>query len=94
MYKRQVVGIVRSVEEYGTFVEIAPNLAGLAETCPDLHPGQAVSVYICLLYTSGQQAAAQDLQRLILILELAALILALHHHSGRDCLLYTSHGLQ
>ena len=41
-----VVGIVRSVEEFGTFVEIAPNLAGLAETCPDLHPGQAVSVYI------------------------------------------------
>ncbi|MGL0910084.1 hypothetical protein ACSTB0_13670, partial [Faecalibacterium wellingii] len=25
-----VVGIVRSVEEYGTFIEIAPNLAGLA----------------------------------------------------------------
>ena len=41
-----VVGIVRSVEEYGTFIEIAPNLAGLAESCPDLHPGQAVSVYI------------------------------------------------
>ena len=39
-----VVGIVRSVEEYGTFIEIAPNLAGLAESCPDLHPGQAVSV--------------------------------------------------
>ena len=41
-----VVGIVRSVEEYGTFIEIAPNLAGLAESCSDLHPGQAVSVYI------------------------------------------------
>ena len=41
-----VVGIVRSVEDYGTFIEIAPNLAGLAESCPDLHPGQAVSVYI------------------------------------------------
>ena len=41
-----VVGIVRSIEEYGTFVEIAPNLAGLAESCPDLCPGQAVSVYI------------------------------------------------
>ena len=39
MYKRQV-------EEYGTFIEIAPNLAGLAESCPDLRPGQAVSVYI------------------------------------------------
>ncbi len=41
-----VVGIVRSVEDYGTFVEIAPNLAGLAESCPDLRPGQPVSVYI------------------------------------------------
>jgi small subunit ribosomal protein S1 len=41
-----VVGIVRSIEEYGTFIEIAPNLAGLAESCPELHPGQAVSVYI------------------------------------------------
>ena len=26
-----VAGIVRSVEEYGVFVELAPNLAGLAE---------------------------------------------------------------
>lgn len=41
-----VVGIVRSVEEYGTFVELAPNLAGLAESCPTLRPGQVVSVYI------------------------------------------------
>lgn len=41
-----VVGIVRSIEEYGTFVELAPNLAGLAESCPELVPGQAVSVYI------------------------------------------------
>ncbi len=41
-----VVGIVRSVEDYGVFIEIAPNLAGLAEPCNDLCPGQAVSVYI------------------------------------------------
>ena len=41
-----VVGIVRSVEEYGVFIEIAPNLAGLAEADPTLRPGQAVSVYI------------------------------------------------
>lgn len=41
-----VVGIVRSVEDYGVFVEIAPNLAGLAEADPTLLPGQAVSVYI------------------------------------------------
>ena len=41
-----VVGIVRSVEEYGVFIEIAPNLAGLAEADPTLRPGQAVSAYI------------------------------------------------
>lgn len=41
-----VVGIVRSVENYGVFIEIAPNLAGLAESSPELKPGQAVSVYI------------------------------------------------
>lgn len=41
-----VVGIVRSVEDYGVFVEIAPNLAGLAEPDGSLHPGQSVSVYI------------------------------------------------
>lgn len=41
-----VVGIVRSVEEYGVFIEIAPNLAGLAEPDKTLHAGQAVSVYI------------------------------------------------
>ncbi len=41
-----VVGIVRSIEAYGTFIELAPNLAGLAESCPELRAGQAVSVYI------------------------------------------------
>ena len=41
-----VVGIVRSVEEYGVFIELAPNLAGLAEADSTLRPGQAVSVYI------------------------------------------------
>ena len=41
-----VTGIVRSVENYGAFVELAPNLAGLAELRDDLRPGQRVSVYI------------------------------------------------
>ena len=41
-----VVGIVRSVEEYGTFVEIAPNLAGLAEYCDGVRDGDHASVYI------------------------------------------------
>lgn len=41
-----VSGIVRSVEEYGIFVELTPNLAGLAEPKENVSPGQHVSVYI------------------------------------------------
>ena len=41
-----VVGVVRSVESYGVFIELAPNLAGLAEPDDTLAPGQLVSVYI------------------------------------------------
>ncbi|MBQ3969530.1 MAG: S1 RNA-binding domain-containing protein [Clostridia bacterium] len=41
-----VSGVVRSVEDYGAFVELAPNLAGLAELKDGLKPGVEVSVYI------------------------------------------------
>lgn len=41
-----VAGIIRSVEEYGAFVELAPNLAGLAEMKDNIRPGQQASVYI------------------------------------------------
>lgn len=41
-----VPGIVRSVEKYGIFVELAPNLAGLAEPAPDVRAGQNATVYI------------------------------------------------
>ena len=41
-----VSGIVRSVEPYGIFVELAPNLAGLAEFKAGVRPGQHASVYI------------------------------------------------
>ncbi len=41
-----VTGIVRSVEPYGVFVELTPNLAGLAEFRDDVAVGQYVSVYI------------------------------------------------
>lgn len=41
-----VTGIIRSVEEYGVFVELSPNLAGLAELYPGAEPGDACSVYI------------------------------------------------
>ena len=41
-----VSGIIRSIEDYGVFVEIAPNLAGLAEPDSGVKVGQNASVYI------------------------------------------------
>ena len=47
-----VLGIVRSIEDYGVFIELAPNLAGLAELRPDSRDadiakvGAHVAVYI------------------------------------------------
>lgn len=41
-----VTGIVRSVKEYGAFVELTANLSGLAETKLSLEEGERVSVFI------------------------------------------------
>ncbi len=41
-----VLGTVRSIENYGIFVELAPNLAGLAELKEGVSAGQIASVYI------------------------------------------------
>ncbi len=41
-----VPGIVRSVEKYGIFVELSPNLAGLAEFSPDIRVGSHAGVYV------------------------------------------------
>ena len=41
-----VAGVIRSIENYGAFVELTPNLAGLAELRDNLHVGAAAGVYI------------------------------------------------
>ncbi len=41
-----VPGMIRSAETYGVFVELTPNLAGLAEPQSHALPGQCASVYI------------------------------------------------
>ena len=48
MYKvgQTVFGIIRSIEEYGIFVELTPNLAGLAELKSGVQVGQSCAVYI------------------------------------------------
>ena len=41
-----VGGVVRSVEDYGIFVDLTPNLAGLAEPHENVFEGSCASVYI------------------------------------------------
>lgn len=41
-----VTGTVRGVKDYGVFVELTPNLSGLAEKGEDLREGDRVSVYL------------------------------------------------
>ncbi len=41
-----IAGIIRSVEPYGVFVELSPNLAGLAEPREGVRIGQQAAVYI------------------------------------------------
>ena len=41
-----VSGVVRSVESYGIFIELAPNLAGLAEYRENIQSGLGAAVYI------------------------------------------------
>ena len=44
--RETVTGTVRSVMDYGIFVELAPNLTGLAEPAAGYAPGDRVSVFI------------------------------------------------
>ena len=41
-----VRGVVRSIENYGVFIELMPNLSGLAERRAGLREGQTVSVFL------------------------------------------------
>ncbi|MCI2055838.1 MAG: S1 RNA-binding domain-containing protein [Oscillibacter sp.] len=41
-----VPGIVRSIRDYGCFVELTPNLSGLADLKEEIREGDRVSVYI------------------------------------------------
>lgn len=41
-----VTGIIRSVEDYGIFIELSPNLSGLAESRDNYEVGDTVSVHI------------------------------------------------
>ena len=59
-----VRGVVRSVKEYGSFVELAPNLSGLADSREDLSPGDGVSVFIKSIRPERMKIKLHVIQRL------------------------------
>ena len=59
-----VPGIVRGVRDYGIFVELAPNLSGLADWRPGLCEGDGVTVYIKSIRPEGRKIKLQVIQRL------------------------------
>lgn len=59
-----VRGTVRSVKEYGSFIELAPNLSGLADTKEGLLPGDGVSVYIKSIRPERMKVKLQVIEKL------------------------------
>ncbi len=59
-----VPGVVRSIENYGIFVELTPNLSGLAEYRPNLQNGDRVSVYIKSIVSSRMKIKLNIIDRL------------------------------
>ncbi len=59
-----VVGYVRSIKEYGAFIELFPNLSGLAETKEPLNEGDRVSVYIKSILPDRHKIKLRILERL------------------------------
>ena len=59
-----VPGIIRAVKEYGCFVELSPNLSGLAEGKENLAAGDRVSVYIKNIRPERMKIKLQIIRRL------------------------------
>ena len=59
-----VPGVVRGIREYGIFIELAPNLSGLADCRGDVELGDAVSVYIKSIRPDCRKIKLQIIQNL------------------------------
>lgn len=60
-----VRGIVRSIEPYGIFVELAPNLSGLADPRPGIARGDHVSVHIRNIIPARMKIKLNIIDRII-----------------------------
>lgn len=59
-----VRGVVRTVKDYGSFIELAPNLSGLADARERLAPGDGVSVYIKSIRPERMKIKLQVIEKL------------------------------
>lgn len=59
-----VPGYVRSIKEYGAFIELFPNLSGLSEAQSGLQEGQRVSVYIKSICSERRKIKLRVLEQL------------------------------
>lgn len=59
-----VQGTVRSVKEYGSFIELTPNLSGLSDTKEGLLPGDGVSVFIKSIRPERMKVKLQVIEKL------------------------------
>ena len=59
-----VTGLVRGIKPYGTFVELAPNLAGLADQTEGLREDTQVAVYCKAIQPDRMKVKLNILQRL------------------------------
>lgn len=59
-----VRGTVRSVKEYGSFIELTPNLSGLSDTKEGLLPGDGVSVFIKSIRPERMKVKLQVIEKL------------------------------
>lgn len=59
-----VTGIVRSVMPYGIFVELTPNLSGLAEPTAGIAPGDHVSVFLRAILPQKHKIKMNILEKL------------------------------
>lgn len=59
-----VRGVVRSVRDYGCFVELTPNLSGLAERHAGVEAGDAVSVYLRSIRPEQMKIKLQIIEKL------------------------------
>ena len=59
-----VPGVVRSVQPYGSIIELTPNLSGLADTREDLTTGDRVSVFIKSIRPERMKIKLQVIEKL------------------------------